>query len=155
MKSKCFSSKYWNFFLHPILSWVACVHTHTHTHTNTHMLAFKFWSHVWLNGVSFQGHLFIFLLSSIFSLIIDNSFKDVITPLQNFSTFGLYIIRVFNETHSIPQPIPISHPRPSLCAWIHFRHHHDHVTTTPKLNYIYVQINNHVLAIVSLVINLS
>ncbi len=64
------------------------------------------------------------------------------------------IIQVFNETHSIPQPIPISHPRPSLCAWIHFRHHHDQVTTTPEQNHIYVQIYNHVIAIVSSLINL-
>jgi hypothetical protein len=61
----------------------------------------------------------------------------------------------FNETHSIPQPIPISHPCPSLCEWIHFQCHHDHVTTTLKPNHIYVQINNHVLAIASSVKNLS
>ncbi len=66
------------------------------------------------------------------------------------------IIRVFNETHSILNlSLPILHPRPSLCMWIHSRHHHDHMTTTPEQNHLYVQINNHVLAIVSSVINLS
>ena len=64
------------------------------------------------------------------------------------------IIQVFNETHSIPQPIPILQPRPLLCMWIHFQCHHDPVTTTPEQNHIYVQINNHVLNIVSSVINL-
>ncbi len=63
-------------------------------------------------------------------------------------------IRVFNETHYIPQPIPISHPRSLLCAWIHFGRHHDHVTTTPEQNHIYVQTYNHVITIVSSLINL-
>ncbi len=42
----------------------------------------------------------------------------------------------------------------SLSAWIHFRLHHDHVTTTPEHNHIYVQIYNHIIAIVSSLINL-
>jgi hypothetical protein len=64
-------------------------------------------------------------------------------------------IQVFNETHSILNLSLFLHPRSSLCTWIHSRRHHDHVTTTTKQNHIYVQINNHVLAIVSSVINLS
>ncbi len=44
----------------------------------------------------------------------------------------------FHETHYIPQPIPIPHPRPSICKWIHFRRHHDNMTTTPEQNHIYV-----------------
>jgi hypothetical protein len=69
-------------------------------------------------------------------------------------TFQRAIIRVFNETHSIPQPILISHPHTSLRTWIHFWSHHDHVTTTPEQNHIYVHIYNQVLAIVSSLINM-
>jgi hypothetical protein len=70
---------------------------------------------------------------------------------KDFRIHFFIIIQVFNKT----QPIPILHLCPLLCVWIHFRHHHDHVTTTPEQNHIYVQINNHVFAIVSSVINLS
>ncbi len=64
------------------------------------------------------------------------------------------IILVFYETHSIPQPIPISYPRSLLCAWIHFPRHYDHVTTSPEQSHIYVQIYYEVITIVSSLINL-
>ncbi len=46
------------------------------------------------------------------------------------------------------------YPRPSLCVWIHFLCHCDHVTTSPEQNHIYAPIYNDVFAIVSSVINL-
>jgi hypothetical protein len=46
------------------------------------------------------------------------------------------------------------YPCPSLCAWIHFPHHYDHVTTSPKQNnHIYVHIYNNVITVVSSLIN--
>ncbi len=80
------------------------------------------------------------------------SFMD--DPFRRISNKFSNIIRVFNKTHSILQPIPTLYPRPSLCVWIHFQRHYDHVTTTPEQNHIYVQIYNDVIAIVSSLLNL-
>jgi hypothetical protein len=48
----------------------------------------------------------------------------------------------------------INLPALSLCAWIHFQHHHGHMTKTPEQNNIHVHLSNDVLFIVSSVINL-